>query len=153
MTFGIKNHGVWNESYPGKETKSGKKFFSTKTYAYFDLDETLFKNILKDELDVPDYAINAKNINKEFGFTGNGREISADCVKHIVDYYKWRKGLFKKICGLFLNKGAKTLLDKAGCDELTFKYRIPAKYNNFSTEELDYTGGQVDAYMEVTVHK
>lgn len=152
MTFRIKKHGIWNEPYWKEELRSKKTIFSANTYVYTDLDEVLFKDILRDELDVPDYTINAKNINKEFGFTDNGRKIPKDCIRHIINYYKWRKELFEKICKLFLNNGAKALLEKSGCDELTFRYYIPAKYNNFSTEEANYTGGQVEAYLEVAVY-
>lgn len=153
MTFGIKKYGVWNELYWKEELKSKKMILSENTYEYTNLDVTLFKDILRDELDVPDYEINAKNINKEFGFTDNDKKIPADCIKQIVNYYKWRKELFDKICKLLLNNGAEALLKKIGCDELTLRYNIPAKYNNFSTEEADYTGGQEAAYIEVAIYR
>ncbi len=153
MTFGIKNHGVWNAPYWKEELNNRKKLFSKHTFEYTDLDEMLFKDILRDELDVPDYAINAKNINKEFGFTSNGKKIPKECIKKIVNYYKWRKELFEKICKLLLNNNAKALLNDAGCDELTFRYCIPAKYNNFSTEDANYTGGQIEAYLEIGVYR
>ena len=75
MTFGIKKYGIWNEPYWKKEINSKKKLFNSSTYTYTDLDATLFKDILRDELDVPDYKINAKNINKEFGFCENIEKI------------------------------------------------------------------------------
>lgn len=152
MTYEIKKYGAWNSPYWKEELKS-KKLFSTNTDVYYDLDEMLFKDILRDELDVPDYEINAKNINKEFGFTDNGRKIPDDCIKQIVNYYKWRKALYEKICKLLLNNGAEALLKKTGSDELTFRYYIPAKCNNFSTEEADYTGGQEAAYLEVAIYR
>ena len=152
MTYEIKKYGAWNAPYWKEELKS-KKLFSTNTDVYYDLDEMLFKDILRDELDVPDYEINAKNINKEFGFTYNGKKIPDDCIKQIVNYYKWRKELFEKICKLLLNNGAEALLKKTDCDELTFRYYIPAKYNNFSTEEANYTGGQEAAYLEVAIYR
>lgn len=152
MTYEIKKYGAFHAPYWKEELKS-KKLFSTNTDVYYDLDETLFKAILRDELDVPDYEINAKNINKEFGFTDNGEKIPNDCIKQIVNYYKWRKGLFEKICKLLLDNGAEALLKKTGCDELTFRYYIPAKYNNFSTEEANYTGGQEAAYLEVAIYR
>ena len=153
MKYEIKKHGIWNEPYWKEELKSKKKLFSANTYVYSDLDEMLFKDILRDELDVPDYAINAKNINKEFGFTGNGRKIPEDCIKQIINYYKWRKDLFEKICKMLLNNGAETILNKYGCNEFVLKYDIPAKYNNFSTEEPNYTGGQIEAYIEIRICK
>lgn len=153
MTFRIKKHGIWNKPYWKDELKCKKKLLNTNTQVYVDLDEMFFKDILRDELDVPDYTINAKNINKEFGFTDNGMKIPEDCIKHIVNYYKWRKELFEKICKLLLNNGAEVLLKNADCDELTFRYYIPAKYNNFSTEEANYTGGQVEAYLEVAIYR
>ena len=153
MTFGIKKHGVWNEPYWKEEAKSKKKLFSANTYAYTDLDVALFKDILKDELDVPDYEINAKNINREFGFSDNSKKIPTDCIAHIVNYYKWRKALFERICKLLLNNGAEAMLKNIGCDELTLRYYIPAKYNNFSTEEANYTGSQVEAYLEVAIYR
>lgn len=153
MTFGIKKYGIWNEPYWKKEINSKKKLFNSSTYTYTDLDATLFKDILRDELDVPDYKINAKNINKEFGFSGNIEKISTDCMTHIVNYYKWRKELFEKICKLLLNNNAEALLKTTGCDELTLRYYIPAKYNNFSTKETNYTGGQIEAYLEVAIYR
>ena len=153
MTFGIKKYGIWNEPYWKEELKSKKTILSANTYEYTNLDVTLFKDILRDELDVPDYEINAKNINKEFGFTDNGKKIPDDCIKQIVNYYKWRKELFDKICKLLLNNGAEALLKQTSCDVLVFRYNIPAKYNNFSTEEADYTGGQEAAYLEVAIYR
>lgn len=152
MTFGIKRFGNWKTSY-WKPEVSTKMHFSANSDEYTGLDEVIFKDILKDELDVPDYIINEKNINKEFGFAYNGNKIPAECMKQIINYYKWRKILFKKICDCVLNNNINALLKKFGCDELKFKYYIPAECNNFSCEEPNYTGGQIEAYIEIIVAK
>ena len=151
MTYGIKRCGTWRAPYFGAE--DSKKIFSKNTDEYTDLDATLFKKVLESELDVPSYAITEKNIKKEFGYEENGLEIKAECIKQIIAYYKWRKALFKKICGQIFNNHAKALLKQVGSDEIKFRYYIPAKYNNFSTEEANYTGGQVEAYLEVAIYR
>ena len=152
MTFGIKKFGNWKTSY-WKPEVSDKIHFNTSYDEYTSLDEVTFKNILKDELDIPDYTVNEKNINREFGFSYNNNKIPAECMKQIINYYKWRKTLFKKICDSLLNNNANAMMDKLGCDELKFKYYIPAECNNFSCEEPNYTGGQVEAYIEIMVTK
>ena len=114
---------------------------------------TLFQTILKEELDIPDYAITEKNIKKEFGYEENGLEIKAECLKRIIAYYKWRKALFKKICKQTLDNRAEALLKQVGSDEIKFRYYIPAEYNNFSCENPSYTGGQIEAYLEIALYK
>lgn len=154
MTFGIKIHGTWHSPYWREdEVNDHRKIVNSNSDEYSGLDVTLFKAILNEELDVPDYPINEKNIIKEFGYADCDKKIPAECMKQIIGYYKFRKGLFKKICSQTLDNRAEALLKQLGCDEVTFKYFIPAEYNNFSCDEPGYTGGQVGAFIEVALRK
>ena len=154
MTYGIKMRGAWRTPYwRADEVKDDKEMLSKNSEEYADLDVTLFKEILKEELDVPDYAVTEKNIKKEFGYEENGAEIKAECLKKVVAYYKWRKALFKKICGQTLDNRAEALLKQVGSDEIRFRYYIPAEYNNFSCDDPNYTGGQTEAYLEVALYR
>ena len=154
MTFKIKRYGSWKTSYYREtEVNDHKKIINSNYDEYSDLNVTLFKNILKDELDVPDYAINKNNILKEFGYEQLDKNIPDECINQIVGYYKFRKDLYIKICNQTLDNRAEALLKQLGCDELSFKYFIPAEYNNFSCEEPHYTGGQIEAYIEITLCK
>ena len=154
MTYGIKRCGTWHTPYwRADEIKDNRKIFSKNSDEYTDLDVTLFQAILKEELDVPDYAITEKNIKKEFGYEENGREIKAECIRQIIAYYKWRKALFKKICGQTLDNRAEALLKQVGSDEIKLRYYIPAEYNNFSCTDPSYTGGQAEAYLEIALYK
>lgn len=153
MTYGIKMCGTWHMPYwRSEEIKNGGLIYSKNVAEYTDLDQALFKAILNEELDVPSYAINEQNIRKEFG-RGESNELPDACLKQIVGYYKWRKALFKKICGQTTNNRAEALLNQVGADEVTLKYYIPAECNNFSCEEAPYTGGQTEAYIEVTLRR
>jgi hypothetical protein len=154
MTYGIKRYGTWRTRYwRADEVKDSREIFSKNGEEYADLDVTLFKEILKEELDVPDYAVTEKNIKKEFGYEENGLEIKPECLKRIVEYYKWRKALFKKICKQTLDNRAEALLKQIGSDEIKFRYYIPAEYNNFSCEDPAYTGGQTEAYLEIALYR
>lgn len=154
MTYGIKRYGVWRTLYwRADEVKDSREIFSKNGEEYADLDATLFKEILKEELDVPDYAITEKNIKKEFGYEENGLEIKPECLKRIIGYYKWRSALFRKICKQTLDNRAEALLKQIGSDEIKFRYYIPAEYNNFSCEDPAYTGGQTEAYLEIALYR
>ena len=154
MTYGIKRYGAWRTPYwRADEVKDSREITSKTSDEYADLDETLFKAVLKEELDVPDYEITEENIKREFGYEENGSEIKAECMKRIVEYYKWRKALFERICGQTLDNRAEALLDRVCSDEITFKYALPAEYNNFSCDDPSYTGGQIEAHLEITLRK
>lgn len=155
MTYGIKRCGTWRTPYwRADEVKDNREILSKNSDEYADLDATLFQAILKEELDVPDYAVTEKNIKKEFGYTADDKSaIKTECLKKITAYYKWRKALFKKICGQTLDNRAKALLKQVGSDEIKFRYYIPAEYNNFSCEDPSYTGGQTEAYLEITLYR
>lgn len=154
MTYGIKRVGAWRTPYwRADEVKDDRIISNRNSEEYTDLDATLFKAILNEELDVPDYPITEKNIKKEFGYDENGLDINAECLKNIIAYYKWRKALFKKICRQILDNRAEALLKQIGSDEIKFRYYIPAEYNNFSCEDPSYTGGQTEAYLEITLRK
>ena len=154
MTYGIKRCGTWRTQYwKANEGKNSRKIFSKNSDEYTDLDTTLFQTILKEELDVPDYAITEENIMKEFGYEKNGLEIKPECMKRIIEYYKWRSALFRKICEQTLDNRAEALLKQLGSDEIKFRYYIPAEYNNFSCEDSSYTGGQTEAYLEIALYK
>lgn len=154
MTFKIKQHGMWrNEHWRADEVNDSKKIISMHDDEYSDLDPVLFKLVLNDILDVPEYELTEENINREFGFEKHDIKIPDACVSQILEYYKFRKALFTRICEQVLNNKAEALLSQAGCDEVTFKYCIPAKFNNFSCEEPDYTGGQVEACLEISIVK
>ena len=65
MTYGIKRCGTWHTPYwRADEIKDNRKIFSKNSDEYTELDAMLFQAILKEELDVPDYAITEKNIKK-----------------------------------------------------------------------------------------
>ena len=84
MTYGIKRCGTWHTPYwRADEIKDNRKIFSKNSDEYTELDAMLFQAILKEELDVPDYAITEKNIKKEFGYEENGCEIKVECLKQI----------------------------------------------------------------------
>lgn len=155
MTYGIKRCGAWRTPYwRADEVKDNREIFSKNSDEYTDLDTTLFQTILKEELDVPDYAITEKNIKKEFGYaTDDEPEMKAECLEKIIAYYKWRKALFKKICRQTLDNRAEALLKQVGSDEIKFRYYIPAEYNNFSCEDPSYTGGQTEAYLEIALYR
>lgn len=154
MTYGIKRYGTWRTQYwIASDGKNSREIFYKNNVEYTDLDTTLFQTVLKEELDVPDYAITEKNIMKEFGYEKNNLEIKPECMKRIVEYYKWRSALFRKICEQMLDNKADALLKQVGSDEIKFKYYIPAEYNNFSCEDPSYTGGQTEAYLEITLYK
>ena len=152
MTFSIKQYGQWKIPY-WKNEVSSKMHISKTMNEYSCLDNTLFKDILKDELDVPDYAINEKNIKKEFGYSNAGYAIPEKCMKNIIRYYKWRKNLYSKICKTLLGKQALNMLNNFNCSEIKFKYNIPAEYNNFSCEDPEYDDGQLEAYLEIGLHR
>ena len=152
MTYGIKRFGEWRcPFWRADELKNNREILSRNCEEYADLDDRLFREILRDELDVPYYAITEKNIRKEFGYEKNNIEMNPECLKKIVAYYRWRKALFKKITNL--TALAKNTLKKIGSDEMTFRYYVPAEYNNFSCEDPEYTGGQLRAYIEITLRK
>ena len=66
MTYGIKKCGTWRTQYwQADEVKDNREIFYKNNAEYTDLDTTLFQTVLKEELDVPDYAITEKNIMKE----------------------------------------------------------------------------------------
>ena len=155
MTYGLKRYGKWRTPYwRADEIKNRREIDSANSDEYSDLDAALFEAILREELDVPDYAVNEKNIKKEFfSYKEDGADIKAECLKQIVAYYRWRAALFKKICGQTLNNKAESLLKQTGADEIKFRYYIPAEYNNFSCEEAPYTGGQTEAYLEIAVRR
>ena len=155
MTYGIKRHGTWRTQYlRADEVKNKREIRTSNGEEYTDLDAALFREILNEELDVPDYPITEKNIKKElFCYKEDESKISDECLKHVVDYYKWRKALFKKICGQTLDNRAEALLKQVGSDEIKFRYYIPAEYNNFSCEDPAYTGGQTEAYIEIALYK
>lgn len=152
MTYRLKIHGTWKTSY-WKPEISSSRYTSSIDNEYSDLSEELFKTMLNEELDIPEYDITEENISREFGYTANGMSIPARCVDNIIKYYAWRKALFEKICKAVLGGAAEQCMDKAGCDELSFKYMLPAEYNNFSCEDPDYDSGQVDAFIEVGVSR
>lgn len=154
MTYGIKRCGTWRTPYwQADKVKDNREIFSKNSDEYTDLDTTLFQTILKDELDVPDYAVTEENIMKEFGYEKNGLEIKPECMKRIIEYYKWRSALFRKICEQTLDNHAEALLKQLGSDEIKFRYYIPAEYNNFSCEDPFYTSGQTEAYLEIALYK
>ena len=155
MTYGIKRCGTWRTPYwRADEVKDNREIFSKNSDEYADLDATLFQAILKEELDVPDYAVTEKNIKKEFGYAADDKSaIKTECLKKITAYYKWRKALFKKICGQTLDNRAEALLKQVGSDEIKLRYYIPAEYNNFSCTDPSYTGGQAEAYLEIALYK
>ena len=155
MKYGFKRYGKWNSPYwKNDKDKNAPLIINANSDEYSTLDLATFKDLLKDELDVPDYEINEENIKKEFGYDEGGLKMSDECIANIISYYTWRKELFERICKFFLNgKQAELFINSTGADELRFKYFIPAKYNNFSTEDPSYDGGQVEAYIEVVLYR
>jgi hypothetical protein len=149
VIYGLKIYGFWKTQWWNDKENNGKTMAHHETTFYDELDDLLFNDILRDELDVVNYQITADNIKKEFGFTVNNRQISDECIVRIIKYYKFRKHLYEKIRDNFLNCKAEKMIESSGSDVITFKYKIPAEYNNFSCEDSGYTGGQHDAWIEI----
>lgn len=151
MKYGIKTHGLWNAPYWKDAEDKKKNIFHKSEESYCDLDEKSFKEILNDELDVPDYAITPKNISREFGYTGTGFKIDDACMIRIVEYYKFRKSLYKKICDLLFSKEMTKTVKRFGAAEFMLRYDIPAEYNSFDCDDPNYDAGQIEAWIEISV--
>lgn len=158
MTYGFKRYGSWTSPYWKDEAKdSPKNIVNSNSDEYAQLSLEQFKDVLHDELDIPDYEITSENIYTEFGFDCRKTKNEAKCIEHLVEYYKWRKELFDRIVAAVVDNtsfgGIQDRFEALGCDELRIRFNMPAKYNNFSTEDPDYDGGQTEAYIEVVMYK
>lgn len=150
MTFSIKRRGTWRNPYwRAEEVKNDRKILSRTADEYEDLDEGLFEEILREELDVPDYEPTEENVLKELGYAKRGAEMKPECLRQVTEYYRWRRDLFERIKRQVLSGRAELLLRESGASEVSFRYALPAEYNNFSCEEAPYDGGQVDACLEI----
>ena len=149
MDYELTTYGLWNNKNWVESSK--RNTILTESMSSFKcLDESSFKTILKDELDVPDYKVDKKSILKEFGYDKHSEiKVPDECIQQIIKYYTWRKALHGKICKSIAN--AKKLMSNSNADKLALKFYIPAECNNFSFEEPHYTAGQVEAWIEVVL--
>jgi len=144
MRYGIKTYGMWKTSWWKDESKN---VCHKSVNEYPDLDEETFKSVLNDELDVPDYVLTPENIKRNFGYSGNGAQISDACIERIIKYYSFRRDLHSKIIKTFIEDIA-SLPDAS---IVTMRFDLPPEGNNFSCEDASYDGGQIEAWIEVAV--
>ena len=152
FAYGFKTHGVWFA--PWAYDEKGSKITTVHDSSYLGLDAKTFDDVLKCELDVPEYRITPKRIASEFGYGASPTGIPAACMDKIVGYYKFRKSLYDKIKGQLLDKSRATyLMRMSGADEVILKYDIPPEANSFSCEDPDWDSGQTEAWVEASVWK
>ena len=150
--YSLKVHGKWNNPYLHANNKDKKSILYTNDNIYDNLNISQVKQILKDELDVISYTPTRNNIIKEFSFFHKElTNIDNKCIKKIIKYYKFRKNLYNKICKNIIGNNIESFIKKIGVTSIVFNYNIPAEYNNFSCENPNYDGGQVEAYIEVYI--
>lgn len=150
--YGLKVHGIWNSPYLHVNNKDKKSILYTSDNIYDNLNIKQVKQILKDELDVISYSPTKNNIIREFGFFHKKlTNIDKACIKKIIEYYKFRKSLYNEICKTVLCNNMTSFMKKNNITSISFNYNIPAEYNNFSCDDPNYDGGQVEAYIEVYI--
>jgi hypothetical protein len=141
IEYGFKTYGLWNSSWRSEDYK---RFHKTDIVEYSRLDSEMLIKIALEELDVPNYDItfeNIKNEHKKYNPT-----ISDACVQRILDYYAFRKDLFKRV-----EEVSKMTSCMHGAKSTMFRFDLPAKFNSFSMNDEDYDSVQIDAWIEVTV--
>jgi len=152
MTYGFRTYGLWKTSW-WRNDDDKAKLLHTSTDEYSEMNEDLFKQVLLDQLDIPEYELTPEKIKEEFfSFSADKQAVSDACVQRIIKYYSFRKELYEKIIKLFTGDGiAKKLLEDAKPETLSMHFDIPPEGNNFSCEDPEYTGGQINAWIEVAV--
>jgi hypothetical protein len=88
-------------------------------------------DIIKSELDVPDYELTRENIKKEFLFN---TEVSAKSFEHIFNYYDYRKRMFVEI--------VKWIETQKGEDDY-FHFEIPYEYNHFEIIDNEMSNSEI----------
>lgn len=141
VEYSFKTYGLWNSSWLSEDDK---RVHRADIVEYSKLDSEMLIKIALEELDVPDYDITFENIKNEHN--KYNPMISDECVQRILDYYAFRKRLFKKV-----EEVSKMTSCMHGAKSMAFRFDLPAEFNNFSMNDEDCDSGQIEAWIEVAV--
>lgn len=111
-------------------------------------DMSLFKQMIKDLLDVPIAELSLEEVKEQFSSPPYNRDISEEKLVAIQNYYNGRFALCRTIMDDIDNESS--LPD--GHESTKLKYNIPYEYNHFVVEDDDeYNEEQIEAYMMLEI--
>jgi hypothetical protein len=126
--------------------KKDTKCINTDYSSYETEDRSLFKQMIKDLLDVPIAELSLEEIKEQFSSHPYDRDISEEKLVAIQNFYNGRFALCRTIMETLDSHNFKY-------DEvLKLQYDIPYEYNHFVVEDNDeFDEEQIEAYISLEI--